>query len=427
MMELLKEECLMFKEILREEMVTALGCTEPIAIAYASAKARETLGRMPERIEVECSGNLIKNAKAVVVPMTVDMKGIQAAALIGAVGGDASKKLEVLTGVTETDIRKAKELLEQNVCAVKYLDTPEKLHMIVRSYAGSDEATVEILHVHTGIVRIEKNGTCLWEIANVDERAEEGETDRGCLTMEKIYAFAKKGDFEGLTDMLDHAIEMNMAISEEGLANPWGAQVGRTLLETRGNDVRTRAIASAAAGSDARMSGCELGVVINSGSGNQGITVTTPVVTYGLDMGAPKEELYAALAFANLTGIHQKAKIGRLSAFCGAVSAGCAAACGIAFLKGEPLEVINQIIVNALGNTGGVVCDGAKPSCAAKIATSLEAGLLGFEMAKRGRGFKEGEGLIKKDIEETIDSFCRMAKYGMQSTDEEILRIMVEC
>ncbi len=424
-MRLTKNETESFKAILREEMLTALGCTEPIAIAYAAAKSREILGDLPEIITVQCSGNIIKNAKAVTVPMTEDLKGIEAAAVLGAVGGDVSRELEVLSGVTPDSLELAKALLKKKICKVEYLDTKAKLHIIVKCEKGQDFATVEVVHTHLGVVKIERNGVKLLDIPYDPGEIEQSGIDKNCLSIEKIYAFARQRDFAGITGLLEHAINCNMQISQEGLNHPWGAQVGRTLLELREPDVRTRAIAGAAAGSDARMNGCEMGVVINSGSGNQGITITVPIVTYGKEMNADKEDIYAALALANLIAIHLKAKMGRLSAFCGAVSAGCAAACGIAFLEGADLEVINQTIINTLGNVGGVVCDGAKSSCAAKIAASVEAGILGYEMAKKGRGFHEGEGLVKKSTEETIDSFCRMARIGMQSTDQEILKIMV--
>lgn len=426
-MSITANETNMMKQILKEEMLTALGCTEPIAIAYAAAKAKEVLGQIPEKITVWCSGNLIKNAKAVTVPMTIDMKGIEAAAVVGAVGGCSDKELEVLTTVTPQDLAFAKELLNKGICDAKYLQTPAKLHIIVKCEAGESSSQVEILHSHTAIVKIEKDEKTIFEVPHDAAKLEESGTDKSFMSIEKIYEFCNAGDLEGVNELFEHAIDYNMKISQEGLDNPWGAQVGRTLLEEKGNGIRNYAIAAAAAGSDARMSGCELGVVINSGSGNQGITVTVPLVTYARHLGSDKEKTYRALAFANLIGIYQKSKIGRLSAFCGAVSAGCSTACGIAYLQDAPLSVIEQTIVNTLANVGGIVCDGAKPSCAAKIASSVDAALMGYEMALKNRGFQNGEGLVKQDIEATIDSFCRMAKIGMEATDDEILRIMVEC
>ena len=425
-MEVSQTDCGLYEAILKEELLTALGCTEPIAIAFAAAKAREVLGAIPEEMTVECSGNLIKNARAVVVPMTVDLRGIEAAAVLGAVGGDPSKELEVLTSVTDRDLARTKELLAQNVCRVRLLETPAKLHIIVRCAKGGDNVMVEILHEHNHIVRIEKNGAVVYDIPHSPEDVGEGGTDRSCLTLEKIVAFAQTADLSNVTHVLDKQIACNSAIAAEGLSARWGESVGQTLLEVYGNSVGVRARAAAAAGSDARMNGCEMPVVINSGSGNQGITVSVPVIEYAKELGCSRDQLYRALLVSNLVAIMQKYKMGRLSAFCGAVSAGTAAACGIAFLQGAGAELIGMIITNSLGNIGGVVCDGAKSSCAAKISSSIEAGLMGYEMAKRGRVFRPGEGLVKENCAGTIDSFCRMAKDGMDATDKEILRIMVE-
>ncbi len=425
-MALTKKDISSFKHILHEELLTALGCTEPIAIAYCAAKAREVLGQMPQKITVSCSGNIIKNAKSVTVPTTVDLKGIEAAAIIGAVGGDTSLGLEVLTSVTPDDLTTAKELIAKDICNVLHLQTPAKLHIIVSCEAGEETATVEILHTHTDIVKTTKNNAVVFEKEHDPAEYSSDGTDRSCLTLAKIYEFVELQDFEGITDLLNHAVISNMEISNEGLRNSWGAEVGQT-IRARGDDVRTRAISAAAAGSDARMSGCELGVVINSGSGNQGITVTVPVVVYSQHLCSSRQKMFQALAMSNLISIYLKSKIGRLSAFCGAVSAGCAAACGIAYLEDATFDLICQIIVNTLGNVGGIVCDGAKASCAAKIASSVDAGLIGYEMALRNRGFRAGEGLVKETIEHSIDSFCRMARVGMETTDDEILKIMVDC
>ncbi|MEL4861689.1 L-serine ammonia-lyase, iron-sulfur-dependent, subunit alpha [Pseudoflavonifractor phocaeensis] len=425
-MEVSQTDCRLYEAILKEELLTALGCTEPIAIAFAAAKAREVLRAVPEEMTVECSGNLIKNARAVVVPMTVDLRGIEAAAVLGAVGGDPAKELEVLTSVTEEDLARTKELLAQNVCRVRLLETPAKLHIIVRCAKGGDNVMVEILHEHNHIVHIEKNGAVVYDIPHSPEDVGEGGTDRSCLTLEKIVAFAQTADLSNVARVLDKQIACNSAIAAEGLSARWGESVGQTLLEVYGESVGVRARAAAAAGSDARMNGCEMPVVINSGSGNQGITVSVPVIEYARELGCSRDQLYRALLVSNLVAIMQKYKMGRLSAFCGAVSAGTAAACGIAFLQGAGAELIGMIITNSLGNIGGVVCDGAKSSCAAKISSSIEAGLMGYEMAKRGRVFRPGEGLVKENCAGTIDSFCRMAKDGMDATDKEILRIMVE-
>ncbi|MBR1759035.1 MAG: serine dehydratase subunit alpha family protein [Lachnospiraceae bacterium] len=417
--------CRQIEAILREEMLTALGCTEPIAIAYAAAKAREALGAVPEKMLVECSGNLIKNAKAVTVPMTVDLKGIEAAALVGAIGGDPSRELEVLTTVTEEDLVLAKKLLAENVCEVRHLKTPAKLHIIVSCSKGEDSALVEILHNHNYIVRIEKNGEVIYQIPH--DLTDPGDlgTDRSILTLDNIVDYCRTADYSAVKDLLDREIECNMAIAKEGLSHDWGESVGKTLIEMYGDSVAVKARAGAAAGSDARMNGCEMPVVINSGSGNQGITVSVPVITYARALGKSEDELCRALLCSNLVGIMQKYKVGRLSAYCGAVSAGTSAVCGIAFLQGGDAEMLGRIITNTLAAIGGAVCDGAKSSCAGKIAATLETALVGYEMAKKDRYYKPGEGLVKDTYQGTIDAYCKMAKVGMAQTDETILDIML--
>ncbi|MBR0153411.1 MAG: serine dehydratase subunit alpha family protein [Lachnospiraceae bacterium] len=417
--------CRQIEAILREEMLTALGCTEPIAIAYAAAKAKEALGAVPDEMVVECSGNLIKNAKAVTVPMTVDLKGIEAAALVGAIGGDPNLELEVLTTVKEEDLKLAKEMLARDACKVKFLKTPAKLHIIVRCKKGEESSMVEILHNHNYIVRIEKNGEAVYEIPyDLTDPGELG-TDRSILTLDTIVEYCRTADYSAVRDLLEKAAECNMAIAQEGLTNDWGESVGKTLVEMYGDNVFVMAKAGAAAGSDARMNGCEMPVVINSGSGNQGITVTVPVVTYARRMGLSEDLMYRGLLCSNLVGIMQKYKVGRLSAFCGAISAGTAAVCGIAFMDGADADTIGMIITNSLGVIGGAVCDGAKSSCAGKIAAAIETGLVGYQMAKRGRVFRPGEGLVKSTYQGTVDAFCKMAKVGMLQTDETILDIML--
>jgi L-cysteine desulfidase len=426
-MSLTKEQYHNYVGILKEELVAALGCTEPIAIAYAAAKAREVLGEEPEHIVAECSGNIVKNVKGVIVPTTKNLRGIEAAAIIGVVGGNPALELEVLTEVNENHLKHAKELMEKHICEAKLLDTAAKLHIIIRLESKKHSARVEIIHTHTGIVRIEKDGKVLLDIPHSEEDDGEGQIDRQCLTVEGIIEFANAVKPADVKDLLERQIHYNTQISEEGLKNAYGAQVGKTLEEHYdAKDVRVRACAAAAAGSDARMSGCELPVVINSGSGNQGMTVSLPVIEYAKAEKVSREKLYRALCVSNLVAVHLKAKIGRLSAFCGAVSAATGAGAGIAYMKGYSLEVIEQTIVNTLGNVGGIVCDGAKSSCAAKIAASVNAALMGMEMAASGCGFQPGEGLVKPEIEKTIGSFSCMAKDGMRSTDEEILNIMLE-
>lgn len=413
-----------YVNILKEELIPALGCTEPIAIAYASAKAREVLGTLPERIVAECSGNIIKNVKGVIVPTTRDLRGIEAAAVIGAVGGDASKGLEVLTGVTREHLEQSKLMIEKGICEEKILDTPAKLHVIIKAFSGEESALVEIIHTHTGIVRIEKNGEVLLNVPYNAEVEQYGKDDFKWMSIEGIVEFANTVNIEDVRETLSRQVEYNTAISNEGLHRIYGANIGLTLLSVYGDDVKVRAKAAAAAGSDARMSGCEMPVVINSGSGNQGMTASLPVIEYAKELSITTERLYRALCISNLTAIYQKTKIGRLSAYCGAVSAATGAGAGISYLYGGGIDEISQTITSTLANVSGIVCDGAKPSCAAKIASSVDAALLACYMTMQGRGFQSGEGIVKDNIEGTIESVGKLAKDGMQITDEEILKIM---
>lgn len=414
-----------YVNILKEELIPALGCTEPIAIAYASAKAREVLGGLPERIVVECSGNIIKNVKGVIVPTTKDLRGIEAAAIIGAVGGDADKELEVLTNVNQNHLNQSKILIDKGICESKILDTPAKLHIIISAFIGDESALVEIIHTHTGIVRIEKNNEVLLNIPHSAVEEISRTTNREWMSIEGIVEFSNTVDIEDVRDILSRQVEYNTAISDEGLHRIYGANIGLTLLSIYGDDVKSRAKAAAAAGSDARMSGCEMPVVINSGSGNQGMTVSLPVIVYAKELSVTTERLYRALCISNLIAIHQKTRIGRLSAYCGAVSAATGAGAGISYLYGGGVEEISQTITSTLANVSGIVCDGAKPSCAAKIASSVDAALLACYMTMQGRGFQSGEGLVKDNIEGTIESVGKLAKDGMQATDEEIIRIMI--
>ena len=422
----------MYVNILKEELVPAMGCTEPIALAYCAAKARETLGCMPDRCLVEASGNIIKNVKSVIVPNTDGLKGIEAAAAAGIAGGDASREREVVAGVTAEQKTEMKEYLSRNVIDVKPLESEEVLDMIVTVWNGEDVAKIRIAGHHTNIVLVEKNGKILYQSETVKteekkDQADAGMTDRSLLDVYDIYDFADTVDIDDVKEVLDRQIAYNSAISREGLEHDWGANIGSVLLKTRGNDIRTRARAAAAAGSDARMSGCELPVVINSGSGNQGMTVSLPVLEYAAYLNVEEEKIYRALTLANLLAIHQKTGIGRLSAYCGAVSAGCGAGCGIAYLYGADQETVAQTLVNAVAIASGMICDGAKPSCAAKIATAVEAGILGYEMCREGQEFEDGEGIVAQDVEHTIKNVGRLGKYGMRETDKEIIRIMTGC
>ena len=413
-----------YVKILKNELVPALGCTEPIAIAYAAAKAHEVLGQMPEKIELCCSGNIIKNVKSVIVPNTNHLKGIPAAATAGIIAGRAEKELEVIAQVTESEIEQMKQFLQTADIKVVHADNGITFDIIVSVYKGSSYAKVRIANYHTNIVLMEKDGEVLYEIA-VEGEKEEGLTDRNLLNMKDIWDFAMTVDVKDIKETLDRQIAYNTAIAEEGLRGDYGANIGSVLLDTYGDDIRTRAKAKAAAGSDARMNGCELPVIINSGSGNQGMTSSIPVIEYAKEFDADEDTLYRALALSNLVTIHQKTGIGRLSAYCGAVSAGAGAGAGIAYLCGGGYEEVIHTVVNALAIVSGIVCDGAKASCAAKIASAVDAGILGYNMYKRGQQFYGGDGIVTRGVEETIQNVGRLGKQGMKETNEEIIKIMV--
>ena len=412
-----------FIRIMEEELRPAMGCTEPIAIAYAAAKAREVLGAKPERLLIEVSGNIIKNVKSVVVPHTGGLRGIPAAAAAGAAAGDAGKELEVISNVTEEGIASMREFLNTVPIEVKFAETPHIFDIMITAYAGGESAFVRIVEYHTNIVCIRKNGETLFEKEAVEKS--DGLTDRSVLSIERIVEFGEIVDLEDVKELLERQINYNMAIAEEGLKNNYGANVGKTLL-MQGGDIRMKLRAYAAAASDARMNGCEMPVVINSGSGNQGITTSVPIIVYARERGHSHEELLRALTVANLVTTHLKTGIGRLSAYCGAVSAGCGMAAGLAFIRGGRFREIAHTVVNAVAMNSGVVCDGAKASCAAKIASAVEAGILGLEMFEAGNQFFGGDGIVKKGVENTIASVSRLAKLGMAETDKEIIRLMLE-
>lgn len=417
--------------ILEEELVAAMGCTEPIAIALAAARARELLGTRPVRVEVAASGSIIKNAKSVVVPHTGGLKGIEAAAAVGIVAGRAERSLEVIADVSPADIEEVAAYLERAPITVERADTGLDFDIVVRVFADAQDAParsalVRIADFHTNIVREERDGAVLRDGAPASEGgAAEGMTDRGVLSMEGIWDFAMTAELDDVRDLLDRQIACNDAIAREGLAGDWGANIGSVMLGAYGDDVKSRACACAAAASDARMSGCELPVVINSGSGNQGITVSVPLIVYARHLGSTDEQLHRALVLSNLVAIHQKTGIGRLSAFCGAVCAGAAAGAGIAYLDGGGYDEACHAVVNALSIVAGMVCDGAKPSCAGKIAFSVNAGILGYVMYRDGQQFYGGDGIVKKGVENTIDSIARLGRDGMRATNDEIIRIML--
>ena len=425
-----------YLQILNEELIPAMGCTEPIAIAYAAAKAREVLGQLPGAVWLGVSNNIIKNVKSVIVPNTGGMKGIEAAAAAGIVAGQAGKALEVISEVTEAQKDEMRRFLADTPIHVEAVDNGQIFDIIVRLAAGEHTASVRIAQYHTNIVHVEKDGQVLLDVpveANAaacghegNAPTEDGLAGRDLLTIADILDFADTCDLADIRPVLDTQIQYNTQISEEGLLGDYGANIGSTMLKFYGGDVRNRAIAKAAAGSDARMSGCELPVVINSGSGNQGITVSVPVIEYAKALAVPKERLYRALAVSNLIAIHEKSGIGRLSAYCGAVSAGCAAGCGIAYLQGADYEAIAHTLVNSLAIVSGIICDGAKPSCAAKIASSVEAGIMGYHMYLNGQQFRAGDGIVTKGVENTIRNVSQLGREGMRETDKEIVKIMMQ-
>lgn len=412
--------------VLKEELIPAMGCTEPIAIAYAGAIAREHLGCLPERVEIEVSGNIIKNVKSVIVPNTGGLRGIEVAAAAGIVAGDAAKELKVISEVSTEAVAVIHKFLESTPITVNFSDSKKIFDIMITVYGNGHSAYVRICEFHTNIVEIREDDKYVLQkdIAVEDSL---GFTDRGFMNIQEIIEFADTARIEDVKDILDLQIECNVNISEEGLAGDYGANIGKVLLKTYGtDDVKIRAKAKAAAGSDARMNGCEMPVVINSGSGNQGITASIPVIEYAKELGVSDEKRYRALLVSNLITIHLKSGIGRLSAYCGAVSAGCASGAGIAYLYGGGVDEVSHTIVNSLAITSGIICDGAKASCAAKIATAIDAGILGYHMYKEGQQFYGGDGIVSKGVENTIKNVGQLAKEGMATTDQEILKIMTK-
>lgn len=412
-----------YEEILAEELIPAMGCTEPIAIAYAGALARETLGTLPRQLALTVSNNIIKNAKSAVVPNTGGMKGLQAAAAAGAVAGRGEKRLEVIAQVDDAQREAIRRFLEQAEITVTAAPGDEVFDILVEASAGKDTARVRIAGGHTNVVLREKNGKVLYS-ASVQGTAEKSAA-YARLNVEDIYAYATEASLEGTWELLERQIQCNSAIRDEGLTGNWGAAIGATLRKT-GDTVKIRAVAAAAAGSDARMSGCELPVVINSGSGNQGLTASLPVIEYARELGADRETLHRALLLSNLLTIHLKTGIGCLSAYCGAVSAGCAAGAAVAWLQGGNLSAVAHTLVNSLAILSGMVCDGAKPSCAAKIACAVETGIFGWQMYQNGKQFYGGDGIVTKGVENTIANVSRIGREGMRETDREIIHIMLK-
>lgn len=422
-----KETYQNFLNILKIELIPALGCTEPIAIAYASSKSREVLGEMPEKISINCSGNIIKNVKSVTVPNSNGLKGIEAAAILGAVGGNSDKKLEVLSDISDRDIENTIDLLNKKICNTHLVEDVPNLYIESIAECNGHIASVTIEKYHTNITKIIKDGQVVFDnINNINSNKEEIHIDKSILTIKSIIEFANEVSIEDIKELIDKQIECNVNISNEGLKNDWGAKIGKTFLDIWGDSLNSKIIAKAASGSDARMSGCAMPVVTNSGSGNQGMTVSIPVYEYAKEMNIDDDKLYRALIISNLVSVHLKYYIGQLSAFCGAVTASCGAMCGIAYLKTNGnYKIICDTITNTLMNVGGIICDGAKESCAAKIVSSLSAALLGMNMAINGIAFKPGDGLVLDDIESTIKNIGYLGRVGMKQTDVCILKAMI--
>ena len=414
-----------YLNILAEELRPAMGCTEPIALAYAGAMARRILGALPQRVEIYVSGNIIKNVKSVVVPNTGGLRGIGAAVCAGIVAGDADKVLEVISSVSQEQKQQLKVFMEETPVEIRPASSCLVFDIDLVLYGGSDKVRLRIINHHTNIAYIEKNGEILQSLP-IQESSEDHLTDKSCLSIEKIVEFADCVDTEDIRELVGRQVQCNMAIAREGIENRWGANIGSVLLARQGALLSKQAAAYAAAGSDARMSGCEMPVIILSGSGNQGITASVPVAVYAEALGKTEEEMLRAVALSDLVTIHQKTGIGRLSAYCGAISAGCGAGAGIAYLQGGDFNAVAHTVVNAIAILSGTICDGAKPSCAAKIAAAVDAGILGWDMYQEDQQFYGGDGIITKGVDKTVINVGRLAREGMRQTDQTILEIMLD-
>lgn len=414
-----------YLKILEEELRPAMGCTEPIALAYAGAKARQVLGKRPEKVEIFVSGNIIKNVKSVIVPNTGGLHGVIPAVSAGIVAGEAEKALEVISCVTDEQRLELQKFIREADIQVKPAESDLVFDIDITLSSGEDRARLRLANHHTNIVHIEKNGQVLHS-QNIEEAPEDQLTDKSCLSIEKIVEFVDLVDISQVEELVGRQIAYNMAIAREGMEHNWGANIGSVLLKRQGQLLSKRAAAYAAAGSDARMSGCEMPVIILSGSGNQGITASVPVAIYAEEMGKSREELLRAVTLSDLVTIHQKAGIGRLSAYCGAISAGCGAGAGIAYLQGGKFHAIAHTVVNAIAILSGTICDGAKPSCAAKIAAAVDAGILGCDMYWENQQFYGGDGIVTKGVDRTVSNVGILAREGMRQTDKTILQIMLQ-
>ena len=413
-----------FLAILEEELVPAMGCTEPIALAYAAARGRAVLGRDPEGILARCSGNIIKNVRCVRIPNSGGMTGIEAACALGALAGDADRVMEVLEGVTAEGRDATAAFLKKGTCSVEFLDSAIPLHFIITLIAGGDWVEVEVRHSHRNIVRITKNQDVVFEVedkVDIIERA-----DRSALNIENIYTFANEVELDAILPFTQRQIACNMAIAQRGMQGDYGIGIGKALLDTYTHSVYTKMRAYAAAASEARMDGCDMPVIITSGSGNQGIASTVPVIVYAREKQIPEETMMRALVFSSLMTVYQKEYIGKLSAFCGAISAATAAGAAITYMVGGDLTQITDTIDNTLADIPGVICDGAKASCAAKISSALDAALFAHSLAMRGKVYSQGTGILRADTGDTIRDVGHIGRVGMQPTDQEIVKLMIE-
>ena len=414
-----------YLNILHEELRPAMGCTEPIALALAGAKARALLGCLPDRVELRVSGNIIKNVKSVIVPNTGGLHGMEAAVCVGIVAGDPEREFQVISSVSDAQRQELGRFMETVSLQISPSDSELTFDIDLSLFREDQWARLRIVNNHTNLVYMEKNGQVLLNLP-VSEASEDHLTDKSCLNLESIVDFVDALDVEDVRACVGEQIRCNLAIAKEGIAGNWGANIGSVILTRQGELLCKKAAAYAAAGSDARMSGCEMPVVILSGSGNQGITASVPVAIYAEELGSSEEELLRAVTLSDLVTVHQKAGIGRLSAYCGAISAGCGAGAGIAYLQGGRYHAVAHVVVNAVAILSGTICDGAKPSCAAKIAAAVDAGILGCDMYWEHQQFYGGDGIVTKGADKTVSNIGRLAREGMRETDRTILKIMLD-
>ncbi len=413
-----------FLAILREELVPAMGCTEPIALAYAAARARETLGETPTRLTARCSGNMVKNVRCVQIPNSGGLIGIEAAVALGALAGDASRGMEVLEAVDDAGRSAARDMLERGGCTVSFLDSDIPLHFIIEAATDAHTATVEVRYAHTNLYAVTRDGEVLSHAEDAGTGA--AHTGRSELTVDRIRVFADEVPLDWIRPIIEKQIRCNMDIAYEGMAGDYGLGIGRVIRSCYADSALSRMKAYAAAASEARMEGCDMPVIINSGSGNQGIASSVPVIVYARENNIPKEKLYRALAFSALLTIHQKEYIGKLSAFCGAVSASCASAAAVTYMVGGTIRQIKDTVDNTLANIPGIICDGAKASCAAKIASSLDAAMMAHYLAMQGKCYSADTGILKAEAEDTISCVGHIGKVGMRETDKEIIKLMLQ-